>query len=137
MPLEDKDHLQLHRCAWADGELPWERWAGTWLRTQASGWRNGKVIQLLSHVWFFATPRTAACQASLSFTVPHSLLKLVSIELVISSNHLILCHPFSSCLLSFPASGSFPRSQIFELGSQSIGTSASATILPMNIQDFL
>ena len=93
------------------------------------------VFQLLSHIGLFATPRTAACQASLSFTVSHSLLRLMSIELVMPSNHLVLCHLFSSCLLSFPASGSFPRSQIFESGGQSIRTSASASVLPMNIQD--
>ena len=51
------------------------------------------VFQLLIRVWFFATPWTAACQASLSFTVSWNLLKLMSIESVMSSNHLILCHP--------------------------------------------
>ena len=45
--------------------------------------------------------------------------------------------PFSSCLQSFPASGSFPRSQFFVSGGQSIGVSASASVLPMNIQDWL
>ena len=50
------------------------------------------VIQSLSHVWLFATPWTAAHQASLSFTISRSLLKLVSIESVMPSNHLILCH---------------------------------------------
>ena len=44
--------------------------------------------------------------------------------------------PFSSCLQSFPALGSFPRSQFFESGGQSIGVSASASVLPMNIQDW-
>ena len=44
--------------------------------------------------------------------------------------------PFSSCLQSFPASGSFPRSQLFASGGQSIGASASASVLPMNIQDW-
>ena len=44
--------------------------------------------------------------------------------------------PFSSCLQSFPASGSFPRSQFFPSGSQSIGVSALASVLPMNIQDW-
>jgi len=43
--------------------------------------------------------------------------------------------PFSSCLQSFPVSGSFPMNQLFTLGSQSIGASASASVLPMNIQD--
>ena len=51
------------------------------------------VVQPLSHVWLFATPWTAAHQASLSFTISRSLLKLMSFELVIPSNHLILCHP--------------------------------------------
>ena len=51
------------------------------------------VVQLLSHVWLFAIPWTAAHQASLSFTVPQTLFKLMSIELVIPANHLILCHP--------------------------------------------
>ena len=53
------------------------------------------------------------------------------------SSHLILCHPLSSCLQSFPASGSFPMSQFFTSGGQSIGDSASASVLPMNIQDRL
>ena len=51
------------------------------------------VVQWLSHVWLVATPWTAALQASLSFTISWSLLKLLSIELVMPSNHLILCHP--------------------------------------------
>ena len=51
------------------------------------------VVQSLSNVWLFATPWTAACQASLSFTSSQSFLKLTSIELVMPSNHLILCHP--------------------------------------------
>ena len=51
------------------------------------------VVQLLSQVQLFVTPWTAAHQASLSFTIPWSLIKLLSIELVMPSNHLILCHP--------------------------------------------
>ena len=50
-------------------------------------------FQLFSHVWLFASPWTAAHHASLSFTVSRSLLKLMSVELVIPSNHLFLCHP--------------------------------------------
>ena len=52
----------------------------------------------------------------------------------IPSNHLILCHPFSSCLQSLPASGSFPLSSLFASGGQSIGASASTSVLPVNIQ---
>ena len=71
--------------------------------------------------------------------VNHQLLELaqlMSIKLVMPSNHLILCRPlvpFASCLQSFPASGSFPMSQFFVSGGQRIG--ASASVLPMNIQD--
>ena len=92
------------------------------------------VVQSLSHVQLFLTPWTAARQTSLSFTISPSLLKFIYIESVMPSNHLILCHPFSSCLLSFPASGSFQMSQFFTSGGQSIGTLASASVLPMNIQ---
>ena len=94
------------------------------------------VVQSLSWVWLFATPGTAACQASLSITNSWSLLKLMSIESVMPSNRLILLHPLSSCLQSFPASGSFPMSQLIASGGQSIGASASTPVLPMNIQDW-
>ena len=149
------------------------------------------LVQLLSHVRLFASPWTAAPQASLSIINTRSLLRLMSIEsvmpsnhlllycpllllpsifptdpmdcstptflsiinsqsllkliciksvmpsikLVMPSNHFILCHPFSSCLQSFPASGSFQMSQFFTSGSQSIGALASASVLPVNIQD--
>ena len=56
------------------------------------------VVQSLSWVWLFATPWTAALQASLSLTISRSLLKLMSIELVMPCNHFVLCHPFSSFL---------------------------------------
>ena len=92
-------------------------------------------VQLLSHVCFFAILWTAAHQASLSITNSRSLLKFMSIESVIPSNHLILCRPLSSCLQSFPASGSF-QSHYSASGGRSIGVSASALVLPMNIQDW-
>ena len=79
-------------------------------------------------------PWTAACQASLSITNSRSLLKLMPIESVMPSNHLILCLPVSSCLQSFPASGSFPVSQFFTSGGQRV--EASALVFPMNIQDW-
>ena len=93
-------------------------------------------VQLPSHVWLFATPWTAARQASPSITNSQSLLKLMSIELVMPPNHLVLCRPFSSWHQSFPASGSFPVSQLFTSGGQSIGVSAQASVLPMNIQEW-
>ena len=94
------------------------------------------LVQSLSCVWFLATPWTTACQASLSFTNSRSLLKLLSIDSVVLSNHLILCHPLLLLPSIFPASGSFPKRQLFASGGQSIGVSASASVLPMNIQDW-
>ena len=93
-------------------------------------------VQSLNCVWLFATPWTAACQASLSITNSQSLLKLMSIKSVMPSNHLILCCPFSSCLQSLPASWSFPVNQFFASGGQSIRASASTSVLPMNIQNW-
>ena len=89
-------------------------------------------IQSLSYVQLFVTPWTATCQPSLSITNSQSLLVFLSIE---PSNHLIFCHPFF-CLQSWPASGSFPMNQFFASGGQSIGVSVSASVLPMNIQDW-
>ena len=93
-------------------------------------------VQLLSRVRLFATSWTAARQASLSITNSRSLLKLMSTESVMPSNHFIPVIPFASRLQSFPESGSIPVSQFFASGGQSIGVSASASVLPMNIQDW-
>ena len=93
-------------------------------------------VQPFSCVRLFATPWTAAHQASLSITISRSLLKLMSIESVMPSNSLILCHPLLLCLQSFPASGSFPVNRLLASGSQSTGASASASVLPMNIHDW-
>ena len=94
--------------------------------------------KLLSHVRLFVTLRTAACQAPLSITNSWRFLKLISIKSVMPSNHLILCCSLLllPCLQSFLVLGSFPISQFFASGSQSIGASASASVLPMNIQDW-
>ena len=89
------------------------------------------------------TPWTAARQASLSFTISCILLKLISIESAVYMYGIHVCRltifssvvPFSSCLQPFPASGSFLMSQFFVTGGQSIGASASASALPMNIWD--
>ena len=89
-------------------------------------------VQSLTCDRLFATPWTVARQASLSITNSQSLLKLMSVESVMPSDHL------SFCLLppqSFPASGSFQMNQFFTSGGQSIGVSASTSVLPMNIQD--
>ena len=93
------------------------------------------VVQSLSHVWLFATPWTAACQTSLSFTISLSLLRLMSIESVMPSNHLILCCPLLLPSV-FPSIRVFSSDQFFASGDQSIGALASASILPTNTQDW-
>ena len=94
------------------------------------------VVQLLSHVQRFVTPWTSARQASLSFTISQSLFKFMPVELMMLSNHFIPCLLLLLCLQSFPASESFPMSQLSASGGQSIGASASTSILPMNIQGY-
>ena len=94
-------------------------------------------VQSLSHVWLFATPRTAAHQASLSITNSRSLPKLMFIESVMLSNHLILCHPLLLLPSIFPSISVFSnKSQLFTWGGQSIGVSASTSVLPKNTQDW-
>ena len=79
------------------------------------------VVQSLNWVRLFDTSWTAVHQASLSFTISHSLLKLISIESVMPSTILSSLVTFFSCLPSFPASGFFLMSRLFVSGSQSIG----------------
>ena len=112
--------------------------------TQGGGWKvptqvilEFAVLLLLfsrCHVWLFVIPWTTACQAPLPSIIFRSLLKLMSIESMVLPNRLILC-----CLplQSFPASESFPMSQFFTSGGQSIGASAWASVLTMNLQDWL
>ena len=95
------------------------------------------VVQSLSHVQFFTTPWTVAYWASPSSTISWSLLKLMSTESVMLSNHIILCCPFFSCPQSFPASDFFSVSQLFTSGGPSIEASTSASVLPMSIQGWL
>ena len=80
-------------------------------------------------------PWTAAHQASMPITNSQSLLKLMSIESVVSSIHSSSVAPFSSCLQSFLTSGSFPVNKLFVSGGQSIRVSASASVFLINIQD--
>ena len=97
-------------------------------------WMIVVVVQSLNCAQFFAIPWTVACQTPLSSTIPWTLLKFIFSESVMLPNHLILCHPFSFCPRSFPASGSFPVCWLFTSGGQSTRASASASVLPMNIQ---
>ena len=92
------------------------------------------VVQALSRVKLFASPQTVACQASLSFSISRSLLKLMSVESVVPSNHLILCLPFLLLVSMFPSIMVFSNESNY--WSQSIGASASVSVLPMNIQDW-
>ena len=92
------------------------------------------VTQSLSHFQHLTTPWTAAHRAFLSIMISQNLFKLMSIESVMSSNHLVLCHSLFSLPSIFLSIRSFPKSQVFGSGSQSIGASALASGLPMNIQ---
>ena len=92
------------------------------------------VLQLLSSVWLFVTPWTAAHQASLSFTISHSLLKLTSIESIMPSNHLILYRPLLLLPSIFPSIRVLSNESALTSDNQNIGASASASALPMNIQ---
>ena len=93
------------------------------------------VIQSFSHAQLLAAPWTAAHQASLSFTISRSLLKLTSIESVMPSKHLILCHALLLLPSIFPRIRVFSNmSWLFSLGDQSIGALASVLVLRMNIK---
>ena len=91
---------------------------------------SNSVLSLL------ATALTVTCQASLFITSTQSLPKLMSIESMMLSNDLIFCCPLLLLPSPFPVSGSFPMNQFFTSGGQSIGLSASASVLPMNTQDW-
>ena len=93
-------------------------------------------VQLLSHFQLLAAPWTAAHQVSLSVTNTQSLLKLMSIESVMPSNHLILSRPLLLLPWIFPSIGVFSNELGLQSGGQSIGASASASVLPVNIQDW-
>ena len=93
-------------------------------------------VQSFSPVRLFVTTRTAARQASLSITNSQSLLKLMSIASVMPSNHLIHCHPLLPPSI-FPSTRVFSNeSKFFTSGGESTGVSASASVLPVNTQDW-
>ena len=92
--------------------------------------------QSFSHGRLFVTPWIAARQASLSITNSRSSPKLMCIESVMPSSHLILCRPLLLLPSIPPSIRSFPMSQLFAWGGQSIGISASASFLPKNTRDW-
>ena len=90
-----------------------------------------------SRVWLFVTPWTEACQASLSITNSQSFLRVMSIASVMPSNHLSLYCPLVLLPSIFPSIRVFSNESVFFTSSgQSIGASASASVLPINIQDW-
>ena len=95
------------------------------------------VVQFLNHVWLFAIPCTVAHQASLSFTVSLRLFKLMSIESMMPSNHLILYHLPPLLPSIFQVSGSFLMNWFFTSGGQSIGASPSVFLQWTCRVDFL
>ena len=139
MSLSRLQEIMKDREAWHAAVLGATK-SGTWL----SDWKTTKMViiriirsvQSIGPVRLFVTPWTATCQASLSFIISWSLLKLMSIELVMPSNHVILCCPFLSCPQSFPASESLLMSWLLASGGQGIGASVLASVLPNNIQDW-
>ena len=107
--MQETQETQLRSLGW-DNLLEQKTATVNWIRTIAKTRGSAKdivVVQWLSHVWLFVTPWTAACQTSLSFTISQSLLKLMSIESAMPSNHLILCRP-----LLLPSS-IFPSIRVF------------------------
>ena len=126
--------LFTHRNIWLGN--PWSYRTTLYLGRCTVCPRNAShfIVQLLSRVWLFETPWAAACQASLSITISWCLLKLIAIVSMMQSNHCILCHPFFFLPSIFPSIRIFSMSQLFASGGQSIGVSASASVLPMNIQ---
>ena len=104
--------------------------------TKSQTWLGSSVQFSRSVVSDSATPWTAACQASLSITHSRSLLKLMSIGSVMPSNHLILCHPLLLLPSIFPSIRVFSNELALHIRSPNIGASASASVLPMNIQDW-
>ena len=92
-------------------------------------------VQSLSLIQLFTTPWTSVCQASLSITNSWGLLKLVSIEWVLPSNYLVLCHPILLLPSVFPSITVFSTESVLRSGGQSVGASASTSVLPINIQN--
>ena len=88
-------------------------WCLSWFIWSGIKYLLAFVVQLLSHVQLFVTPLIAACQPSLSFTISLRLLKLMSIEKVMLSNHLILCHPVLLLPWIFPSFRVFSNESTF------------------------
>ena len=111
----------------------WSTWDHFWCIVCAYLLRYVQFSSVAQSCQLFAIPWTEACQTSLSITNSWSLPRLMSIESVMPSNHLILCHP----LLLLPSVFTSSRVFSFASGGQSTGVSASTSVLTMNSQDLL
>ena len=142
-PLEKGMATHFSILAW---KIPWAEEPG---RLQSMGLQRIRhnwvtntffqeiVVQSLCCVWFFAIPWNAACKASLSFTISQSLLKLMSIEMMMPINHLILSPPSPPALNLSQHQDLFQWVCSSQSGGQSTGASALASVLPMNIQGWI
>ena len=92
------------------------------------------VVQSPNHIQLFATPQSAACQASLSLTTSQNLPKFISIALMMPSSHLILWHPLLLLSSIFPSIRDFSSESAIQKDDQNIGALASASVFPMSIQ---
>ena len=122
--------IESYSCQVRPLVVPWVIDVCAWVLSPFSS------VQWLSRVQLFATPWTTARQASLSITTPGVYSNSCPLSQWCDPTVSSSVVPFSSCPQSFPASGSFQMSQLFASGGQSIGVSASASVLPMNIQDW-
>ena len=105
-----------------------------WFKTKSHSAVGLTLIVVTVQPLTLVTPWTAAHQATLFFTVSWSLLKLMSIELVMPSNHHILCRPLLLLLSVFPSIRVFSNESVLHIRCQSIRASTLASVLPMNIQ---
>ena len=134
-PLEKEMATHSSTLAW---KIPWmeEHCRLPSLGSQRVRHNWTTSLSLSSHVWFYLTPWTTAHQAALSSIISQTLLRFMSIELMMLSNYLILYCSLSFCLPSFPPSGPFPMSWLFASDGQSIGVSVPALVFPINIQEW-
>ena len=123
-----------------EGELEWSQQGyQSSLKTASSVgrvWKHYQFSSVTQSCLILCNPMDHTRQASLSITNSRSLFKPISIESVMPSNHLIPCCPLLLLPSIFPSIRVFSMSQFFASGGQSIGTSASASVLPMNVQDW-
>ena len=132
---------KFHRQKSLEGCSPWDHKSWTWLSMCTPHiYRIKKVsmyicFQSLCCVWLFVTPWTATNQASLPFTISRRLLRLMSTELVMPSNHLIFCHPLLLLPSVFPSIRVLSNESALRIRWPNVlGASASSPVFPMNIQ---